>query len=518
VNFSFLKKIKKWASDNKFQIIVLTFILLIGAYFRLYRIGQYMTFLGDEGRDALVVRRFLVNRDLIFVGPGTSVGNMYLGPIYYYMMAPALLLANFSPVGPAVEVALLGVATVFLVWYVSKKWFGIKAAFFASALYAVSPVVIVFSKSSWNPDIMPFFSLLTIYFLWKVWWENDWKYLLWLGISFAFVLQSHYLGLILLPFIILIWGMSLLRIRKKRIQLKKAVLYSFLSSFFFFLLMSPLLLFDLKHHWRNWMAMKEFFSQGETVSIKVNNIFSTLWKVWELVITRLIAGKDILVGRIFTVFVSIGVLGKLSQFIKGKRLTKINKNYLFILLWLLFFLLGMGLYKGEIYDHYFGFIFPLPFILLGGFLGEIADNMKILGKSIAVLTTIFLILISLYNSPLKDPPSKQMQRTIEISRKISEEVGGKEFNLAVISDSNYEGAYQYFLELWGSPLLIIDPQKAGETIADQLFVVCEYEDKKECQPISNPKAEIANFGWSKIEDKWVVDGVILFKLIHYQHE
>jgi len=97
-------------------------------------------------------------------------------------------------------------------------------------------------------------------------------------------------------------------------------------------------------------------------------------------------------------------------------------------------------------------------------------------------------------------------------------VGGKEFNLAVISDSNYEGAYQYFLELWGSPLLIIDPQKAGETIADQLFVVCEYEDKKECQPISNPKAEIANFGWSKIEDKWVVDGVILFKLIHYQHE
>ena len=78
-------------------------ILLIGSFLRLYKISAYMTFLGDEGRDVLVVRNLLVHFDPILIGPGTSVGNMYLGPLYYYFMAPFLLLSGFSPVGPAVE-------------------------------------------------------------------------------------------------------------------------------------------------------------------------------------------------------------------------------------------------------------------------------------------------------------------------------------------------------------------------------------------------------------------------------
>lgn len=86
--------------------------------------------------------------------------------------------------------------------------------------------------------------------------------------------------------------------------------------------------------------------------------------------------------------------------------------------------------------------------------------------------------------------------------------------MAVIAERNYEGAYLYFLELWKEPVVIIDPQRANETITNYLFVVCEYEDKSKCQPVSNPKAEVANFGWSKIESSWNVDGLMLFKLVH----
>ena len=67
------------------------------------------------------MRRLLVDFDPILVGPGTSIGNMYLGPLYYYMMAPALLFANFSPVGPAIQIALLGVLTVWLIWLVLEN-------------------------------------------------------------------------------------------------------------------------------------------------------------------------------------------------------------------------------------------------------------------------------------------------------------------------------------------------------------------------------------------------------------
>ena len=154
------RKSRAWVINNKLEALLLILVILTGAFMRLYKIDQYMTFLGDEGRDVIIVRRLLVNFDPILIGPGTSVGNMYLGPIYYYMIAPFLLLFNFSPVGPSVFIALLGIITIYFVWYVSRKWFGNIAALVSALLYSVSPVVIYFARSSWNPNIMPFFALL----------------------------------------------------------------------------------------------------------------------------------------------------------------------------------------------------------------------------------------------------------------------------------------------------------------------------------------------------------------------
>ena len=113
-----INRAKTWIKQNPKEATLLIIILIIGAFLRLYRIDEYMTFLGDEGRDVIVVGRFLKEGDLMLVGPGTSIGNMYLGPLYYYMMAPALFLANYSPAGPAIQIALLGIATIFFVWFV----------------------------------------------------------------------------------------------------------------------------------------------------------------------------------------------------------------------------------------------------------------------------------------------------------------------------------------------------------------------------------------------------------------
>src|SRR3989344_4206693 len=247
-----MKNLKTWIENNKKEFYILVFILLIASLFRLWRIGEYMTFLGDEGRDAIIVRRLLVDFDPILIGPGTSIGNMYLGPIYYYLMAPFLLLANFSPVGPAVFIALLGVATCVFVWFVSREWFGKIAAMIALLLYSISPVVINYSRSSWNPNIMPFFALLTIYSVWKWWQENKYGWIIVTAISMAFVLQSHYLGLLLLPVIGLYWLLSYLKTKKpktknQRLLTRRFINNSFIGFALFLLLMSPLLIFDVRH-------------------------------------------------------------------------------------------------------------------------------------------------------------------------------------------------------------------------------------------------------------------------------
>jgi hypothetical protein len=69
---------------HKFLLLL---VLAIAAFLRLYRIPEYMTFLGDEGRDAIVVRRMLVNGDLALTGRHV-VGDI-IWALYYYMTAGA---------------------------------------------------------------------------------------------------------------------------------------------------------------------------------------------------------------------------------------------------------------------------------------------------------------------------------------------------------------------------------------------------------------------------------------------
>lgn len=494
-----LKNFKNWVKNNKVEFAILIAILLLASFLRLYKIAGYMTFLGDEGRDVMIVRRIFTELHPPLIGPGTSIGSMYLGPLYYYMMAPALLIANFSPVGPAVMIAVLGVITVFFVWYVGREWFGRFAATIAALFYAISPTVIIYSRSSWNPNIMPFFSLLCIYSIWKVWKEHSFKWLIVLGISYAFCLQSHYLGFLLLPTLGIYWFLT-----KRN---KEFWHYSLISLILFLVLMSPLVIFDIRHGWHNFAAIKTFFTvRQSTVSLRPWNAIPNIWPIFKDVITRLPAGRSVTGGVILAV---VTIFAVLLTFKKLKR----NPAFYMILVWMGFGFLGLGLYKQHIYDHYYGFFFTAPFLLLGAIASQISKIKYQILKIFFIFTLLILILMNFYNSPLKSPPNMQLARAISVSRKVIEISSGERYNFALIAENNYDSGYRYFLDLWKSKVVTIDAQNTKETITDQLIVVCEKPVEK-CDPTHNPKAEVANFGWSKIENSWQDYGVNIFKLIH----
>jgi 4-amino-4-deoxy-L-arabinose transferase-like glycosyltransferase len=518
--------IKDWVKKNPLEAVLLLSIIVLAAFLRLYRISEYMTFLGDEGRDVIIVRRLLVAADPILIGPGTSIGNMYLGPLYYYMMAPALLLAGYSPVGPAVQIAILGVITVVFVWYVGKKWFGPIAGLTSALLYSISPVVIYFSRSSWNPNIMPFFALLCIWSTWQFFKNNKFPFLIVAGVSFAFVLQSHYLGLLLAPVMGLYWLIKLFKIRSDKRLKAGFIKNSLISLAVFIFLMSPLVIFDARHSWQNFSAMKKFFSERQTtISAKPWKALPNLLPLSKKVSSSLILGSREPAGggketaNILLVTTLGYILVAFYKNLTKKNIVSSNRvsAYLMLAAWLGVALLGLGLYKQEIYDHYYGFFFAAPFLLIGGLIQE---PFELLGKKMSfyvffwTLAYIFILATAgFHNSPLKSPPNRQLPRTIEVAEKIQEEAEASRFNLAVIAERNYEDAYQYFLEAWDTNVKDIDPQRHGETVGEYLFVVCELP-KEKCDPTHNPKAEVANFGWSKVEAEWEVGGVILYKLAH----
>jgi len=493
-----LLNIRDFIKQNKFECFLLLIILAVAAFFRLYKIDQYMTFLGDEGRDVIIVRRIFKETHPPLIGPGTSVGNMYLGPLYYYMMAPALLLANFSPVGPAVMIVILGVLTVFLIWFIGRKWFSKVAGLVSAGLYAISPTVIIFSRSSWNPNIMPFFALLSIYSIWRVWKLKEFKWMIVLGIAYAFVLQSHYLGLLLFPSLLFFWYLA--RVPKH---------FTRYAIFIFAILMSPLLIFDIRHNFINVKALYTLIATHDgTVLISVGQIISKIPVIFNQINTSLLAGNNILFGKILSLMIFVGCLYVIFK----KKIGKLSPNYYLLISCIGFGLVGFAVYKLPIYDHYFGFLFPVPFLMIGAVIAVVHQGNSLLVKTLLYTFCLVLAIMNLINNPLRFQPNKQMARSQNVSEFILDQASGKPFDLAVLAERNYEDGYRYFLELWGGIVMHAD-RWDQKTIVDQLFVVCEMEEKK-CDPPHSSKAEIANFGMSKIESQWQVDGVLVYKLVH----
>ncbi|TSC86001.1 MAG: Uncharacterized protein G01um101416_765, partial [Microgenomates group bacterium Gr01-1014_16] len=452
---------------------------------RLYRIGDYMTFLGDEGRDAIVMKGIVTGSHFPLIGPGTSIGNMYLGPLYYYLVAPSLWLSNLSPVGPAIFISTIGLMTIGLIWWIGRQWFGRWPALAVSALYAVSPTVITYSRSSWNPNIMPFFALLTMYGVWKVWRFGYWRWLVISAVSFAFVLNSHYLGLLLLPTIIIFVLLS-----PKSPSRTKSVVFSLLLLL---LLQLPLLFFDMRHGWQNFSAMKTFFAARQTtVNLKAYKALPNLWPIWQDMVTSLLAGKNKTVGY-------LAAFGLMDLAILYAFRRRRSPDFWFTVTWISFGLIGLGLYKQHIYDHYFGFLFPAIFLLLG-----FAFKFT---KYFTIPAFLLLFTVSVANSPLRYGPNNQLAHTREIAEFIRQQSTGQPFNLALLAKSNYDASYRYFLQLNNAPYYTIH-----EKLADQLFVICEQSN---CEPINNPLWEIAAFGWSKIDQTWDFPwGVKLMRLVH----
>ena len=514
-----MKKIFGWILKNRIEFALLFLILAIAAFLRLWRISEYMTFLGDEGRDAIVVKNLITRGDLIFIGPVTSIGNMYLGPLYYYMMAPFLAISRLDPVGPAAMVALIGTVTVFLVYLCGRLFFSKESGLFAASLYAVAPVVIIYSRFSWNPNTMPFFALLTILFLYQSLKTRNYFWLLGVGVSFAFVLQMHYLGALLAPLLVGVWVFLFWELIKKKKPLKNFLLFSLLSFILFFLLMSPLLIFDLNpnHKFLNFDAFWAFFVGAKSTgaisnaslgfSFNLTKIYSTFG---DLFVRFLVAKEEVwrpsLIILAFSILIVFGFLISKSK--------KNNYGYFIILAWLVIGVFGLSFLKGEIFDHYFGVLNPLPYLIFGMFLYLLWRTNSLL-RALSILIFCFLLFTNFKHSPFASEPNNQLGRTKLIARQIIKSSSYKPLNFALIAQNNYDDAYRYFLDIWGHNPIVIDNQNLKTTITDQLFVVCEDQI---CKPLGYPKWEVASFGKEKglavIEDDLQFDGVGLFKLVH----
>jgi 4-amino-4-deoxy-L-arabinose transferase-like glycosyltransferase len=494
----FFHKISRSVKSHKLQTGLFVGLILLAAFLRLYNLRNTVVFLGDEGRDALVVKRILVDHKLTLLGPTASVGGFYLGPIYYYFMVPFMWLSNLDPVGPAIMVALMGIGTVAILFYLLNRWYGFFAAFLPSLIYAVSPGITQFSRSSWNPNPLPLFTVLILFCLDRYFRNHRLIWILLTGICFGIIIQLHYLALILLPVATII----LLIQSPKKSWLKLCLIL----AIGFFLGAAPYLGFEIRHGFPNIRSVIEFIGRGgNTTGPRSWNLFWLFYDINRFNLESVLSSQFAKLTPKLTLLLFGFVLIFISWLVFHRRKISLPTRSILIL-WVLGSI-GIGLYKGQLHYHYFEFFFPVPFLLLGLCLSRIKNlSYKLIATAIAVIFCLFL----LPKSPAWAEGSRLIDQTDKVASAVINLSGGKPFNFALITPGNSDHAYRFFLERHNSP-----PVPIEMSITEQLIVVCEQEIDK-CHPLGHPLWEIAGFGRAELIDTVkILENLYVFRLVHH---
>jgi len=511
-----------WKFLTKKEVLV-SLIVVLAAFLRLYKIGDYMTFLGDEGRDVLVAKGILEGH-FTLLGPRASAGDFFTGPIYYYFMAPFLWLFNLDPVGPAVGIALLGTLTVYLTYRIGKYFFGVSAGLFAAALYAVSPLVIEYSRSSWNPNPMPFFSLVILFLLYRSIVSKSWKILVLTGLLFGIAMQLHYIEVFLgLTIFLFVTISTFIMEDKEKIKLLIMRYVEFLLGFL--VGFSPFIAFEVRHNFLNTRAVLSFiFHQNlYTKQVVIHTSFiqiveDVFFRLFARLLTNYPPIEQLHYGAyLFTLWQMGIIILAIASII---ALFKIKNKIALLLfsLWLFIGVVCFGFYTKPIYDYYFEFMFPLPFLLVGNLFYRLYEckKMRIYGKVIAGILFVCLFLVNLYWMPFRFLPNRQKAQVETISRFVISKTDNKPFNFALIAAQNSDYAYRYFFSIWKRDPVTIEPDAVDPkrtTVTSQLLVVCE---DLNCAPLGNSLWEIAGFGRAEIVGEWKVTVVKVYKLEHWK--
>jgi 4-amino-4-deoxy-L-arabinose transferase-like glycosyltransferase len=362
----------------KIKIYGLLFVLLLVSLFlRIYKLNQLLGFWYDQGRDALVIWRFLHEGKFFLIGPVTGIEGIFLGPFYYWLLTPLYLLGGGSPVFVAAILGWLSTLGVVLIYLVSKEIFSREVGLIAAILYGLSYNSITFSRWLANPQPLPLFSLLIVFCLLKIY-QGEERLWLFLGLLVGLSLQLEAAGAIFfLPaiFCVVVW-------QRKAIESWRLILFGLLI---FLATLLPQLIFNFRHQGVLFSAFRDFLFGERAFSLSL----------WQVIQSRILTYYDVFCGSLFPswgrgkVF-SAYLFGILLVFFRKKLFGK-EKNILWC--WVLLPLVGFLFYQGNfgyVWDYYFAGVLPIFLLFFASVLGYLAKSGK-LGKIIVLsFLTCFL--------------------------------------------------------------------------------------------------------------------------------
>jgi len=485
---------------KKYWLIIL--ITVLAASLRFFRIETLTTFLGDQGYDFLIVKRMIVDGKFTLlgpkIGPYNDLGNLYLGPAYYYLIAPSLYFFKLNPIGPAIFTALLSTLTVVLIYLTGLNFFSKQIGILASAFFAFNSLIINQSRASSNPHLMPFFAAVLFFSTLQIVVKNS-KSVIWpilAGVSMAIVFQLHYMGV---PVIL---ASILFLLYEKKLKEFLIVLLSLILG------ISPLILFELRHEFFITNEILKQLSYGSLVAKAsiTQNISSSI-----RILSETFFSNSSLLIPVLLLFLII--------FLAGKNFKQQKMVYLFLISTIFLTIVAGSVYPGSLNAHYFTAIYPSLCLLISAIFVKFVETSKSILARLATLlfvATIFYLNISHYDL-FRDNgytmPIGWNLKGIQVAAQliVKDPDSSKKFNVASTLDGDTRSRpYRYLVEVKGK--IPLDVEKYPES--DIIYLISRDEEKTIANYSVWEVASYRPFEINKIAE--IQNGIKLYKLKYKQ--
>lgn len=430
----------------KKEYLLLCLIILLGVFLRLQGVfTNSFAFTYDVGRDMLALFNIVNFHKIPLIGATTGINGIFYGPWWYYMLTPFFVIFRGNPQGIALTMAIIGIVTIVLGYYLGNKIGGKTFGLLFAFILSFSHQMVSLSSQIWNPNITPLFILLIFFILYQIYAtvkKDKAKYFFLLGLLLALNIDLEIVfGLLFSTGIIL----SVFLIARKQINLK-SVSYFLIGALIIF---SPRIVFELRHQFLMTNALINFFikggsNQNTSVSGLFLNRFGVLFDQFNATFTF----DNRILGLAVLLFVVLS-----STFFYKKADTKIKNFINTSLIVVAVFFAGTAFFSHDIWPHYLVGL-PVFYILLFGI--SLYLLIRKINYIFPLLIVLFVAFINLYPvyiqiiKPLWEGDASVYRNQLAVIDYVYKEANGKNFKYVVYTPPVYDYTYQY-LFIWYGP-------------------------------------------------------------------
>jgi 4-amino-4-deoxy-L-arabinose transferase-like glycosyltransferase len=444
---------------------ILVAIVFVGTFLRFNNIEEKVNFHEELGQSFLEIKNIIKEKRFPFLNFSALQSTYSAGPLYYWIMAPVLLLFKYDPLAGAYFFAFIGAITIIINYEVIEKVFDKNTALLSSLFISISPAWLELAKEAkvYSLVVPLFYPLLFFVFqsmrqVRKPSKNNiSWKPFFLSGLFLGLMLNFNLLAIsLLLPISVL------LILNRKKISSKSVFSFIFGMIIPNFLHFTRVIqnLFSLAY---NLFTHFTFRVDGFANLYPINDVPTSSIKERLISFYKFFSSGTIPLQGILTLIpflvIVIYIVFKIRSEIK-----KSKTNYMswIISISMIVGVLVMFLLYGGKPVRYYVVILPFPIIFISSFLSTLIEKKRI---RIAAILALLLVALNFKDSSFKTmfksininqtSQSVTYETQLMLARKVIKLAENKEFELRKAGTSGYhEGSeshnFKYLLWWMGN--------------------------------------------------------------------